>query len=577
MGRHPVRAYRRSPALRWAVLPTMVALIVAACNGVSATTTTTAAVTSTRPPQTTTTAAPTTTTLGECRDTFCVRYNIRPEAAWADGTPVTAQDFVFTYETIANPELDIGSREGYHLITGYEVVDDKTVVFAFDQIYAPWQTLFGAILPAHILEDEPFNTVWDDAITMGSGPFTFVEWVPEERVVLARNANYWGDASGDVQTLNVVFLGDEEAQVGALRNGEIDMVYPQPYLSLVDEVDAIDRVEWVTGPGPVWEYFGLNQDDPRLQNLFIRQAIAQGINRDAIVEAVVRPITAEGQLLGNSVWLNTSDHYVDHFNGLFPYDPVGAEALLSGNGCSEGEDGVYACGGQRLSFSWTTTSGNDARDLHFELARADLAAIGIEITPNFGPTSELLQTANLQGGADVWQISNLAWVASPDPSWGNTRFYCQGNALNGFGDLNFFRYCDEEVDALIRRTDMIVDPVERAAAYNQADELWLAAVTMIPMYQRPTLLAWDSVIQGPGDNPSEIGPFWNIDDWTGKEEVNFGANMQPESMNILEPDGNEIESLFIAGAVLEGAFTITPDLEYVPLLVESAEPIVPEG
>ena len=122
---------------------------------------------------------------------------------------MTAQDFVFTYETIVDPSLDIVSREGYHLITGYEVVDDKTVVFAFDEIYAPWQTLFSSVLPAHILEGEPFNTVWDDAISMGSGPFTFVEWVPEERITLARNENYWGDASGDVQTLNVMFLGSE--------------------------------------------------------------------------------------------------------------------------------------------------------------------------------------------------------------------------------------------------------------------------------------------------------------------------------------------------------------------------------
>jgi peptide/nickel transport system substrate-binding protein len=553
-----------------------VAFMVSACTG-EAEPTTTVAVVTTRAPETTTTVAPTTTLVGACRDTFCVRYNIRQEAAWADGTPVTAADFVFTYETIADPALDISSREGYHLITGYEVVDDKTVVFAFDEIYAPWQTLFSSILPAHILEGEPLNTVWDDAITMGSGPFTFVEWVPEERITLARNPNYWGEASGDVQTLNILFIGDEEARVDALGDGEVDMIYPQPYVSLMDEVVGIGEVESVTGVGPVWEYFGFNQDDARLQNLFVRQAIAQGINRDAIVEEVVRPITPDGQLLGNSVWLRSSDHYVDHFNGLFPYDPEGAEALLTSNGCVQGEDGIYECGGQRLSFSWATTSGNEARDLHFELAQADLAAIGIEITASFGPTSELLQTTNLQGGADVWQVTNLAWVASPDPSWGNSRFYCQGNALNGFGDLNFFRYCDEEVDALIRQTDAIVDPEERAATYNQADELWLAAVPMIPMYQRPTLLAWNSVIQGPGDNPSEIGPFWNIGDWTGKEEVNFGANMQPASMNIIEPDGNEIESFFIANAVLEGAFTITPGFEYVPLLVESAEPIVPQG
>jgi peptide/nickel transport system substrate-binding protein len=560
-----------------AVLLACSVMLAAACTGEAEPTTTDAPVPTTTVPDATTTAAPTTTIAGACRDTFCVRYNIRPEAAWADGTPVTAQDFVFTYETIADPSLDIVTREGYQLITGYEVVDDKTVVFAFDEIYAPWQTLFSSVLPAHILEGEPFNTVWDDAISMGSGPFTFVEWVPEERITLARNENYWGDASGDVQSLNVMFLGGEEVQVDALGDGEVDMIYPQPYVSLMNEVDGIGRVESVTGLGPVWEYFGFNQDDPRLQNLFIRQAIAQGINRDAIVEEAVRPITPDGQLLGNAVWLNGSVYYQDHFNGLFPYDPIAAEALLTDNGCVEGEDGIYECGGERLSFSWATTSGNEARDVHFELAQADLAAIGIEITPSFGPTSELLQTNNLQGGADVWQVTNLAWVGSPDPSWGNSRFYCQGNALNGFGELNFFRYCDEEVDALIRQTDVIVDPDVRAATYNQADELWLGAIPMIPMYQRPTLLAWDSVIQGPGDNPSEIGPFWNIADWSGKDEVNFGANMQPGSMNIIEPDGNQIESIFIANAILQGAFTITPDFEYAPLLVESAEPIVNEG
>jgi peptide/nickel transport system substrate-binding protein len=566
----------RSVSIRAVFLAVSVMLAVA-CTGEAESTTTIAPVSTTTLPEATTTPAPTTTTAGACRDTFCVRYNIRPEAAWADGTPVTAADFVFTYETIVDPSLDIVSREGYHLITGYEVVDDKTVVFAFDEIYAPWQTLFSSVLPAHILEGEPFNTVWDDAISMGSGPFTFVEWVPEERITLARNENYWGDAAGDVQTLDVMFLGGEDVQVDALGDGEVDMIYPQPYVSLMDEIDGIGHIDSVTGLGPVWEYFGFNQDDPRLQNLFIRQAIAQGINRDAIVEEVVRPITPDGQLLGNAVWLNSSVYYQDHFNGLYTYDPIAAEALLTDNGCVEGEDGIYECGGERLSFSWATTSGNEARDVHFEMAQADLAAIGIEITPSFGPTSELLQTNNLQGGADVWQVTNLAWVGSPDPSWGNSRFYCQGNALNGFGELNFFRYCDEEVDALIRQTDVIVDPDERAATYNQADELWLGAIPMIPMYQRPTLLAWDSVIQGPGANPSEIGPFWNIADWSGKEEVTFGANMQPGSMNVFEPDGNQRESIFIANAILQGAFTITPDFEYAPLLVESADPIVNEG
>jgi hypothetical protein len=61
------------------------------------------------------------------------------------------------------------------------------------------------------------------------------------------------------------------------------------------------------------------------------------------------------------------------------------------------------------------------------------------------------------------------------------------------------------------------------------------------------------------------------------EEVSFGVEQEPESLNVLEPAGNEPGTRFITTAILEGAFTITPEFEYAPLLVESAEPIVPEG
>jgi len=573
-----VRALRTSRTARWATLLAVLALVAAACGGDTATTTTAGGATTTEgPAQSTTTVAPPSTSVGECPDAFCVKYNIQPDAAWADGTPVTADDFVFTYETVVNPVLDITSREGYNQITGYEVIDEKTVVFAFGAIYAPWQTLFSQVMPKHILEDQPFNAIWDEAITMGSGPFTFVEWVPDERIVLQRNPDYWGDAPGDVQTVNIVFLEDSQTQVQALRGQEIDMFYPQPQVSLVEEVDAIDGVEWEAGLGPIWEHFDFNQDDARLQNLYVRQAIAQGINRDAIVEAIVRPIAADAQPLGNTIWMNTSSNYEDHFNERFPYDPAAAEALLVDNGCTKGGDGVYECGGERLSFTWTTTAGNEGRELQFELAQADLAAIGIEVTAKFAPASEVFADAFIYGGADAWQVFNFAWVGSPDPAGQNTLYYCEGGASNGFGDLNNLRFCDEEVDALIKTTDSMVDPAERSAAYNQADDLWLADIPMIPMYQKPTFFAWNSAIVGPKDNATQVGPFWNIGEWTGKETVVFAADQQPESLNTFEPDGNLFAAGLIATAVLEGAYTITPDFQYVPQLITSAEPIVPAG
>jgi peptide/nickel transport system substrate-binding protein len=503
-----------------------------------------------------------------------VEYEIQPEAAWADGTPVSAEDFAFTYETLVDPGLDIANRSGYSAITGYEVVDEKTVVFAFSEVYAPWRTLFSIVLPKHALEGEAFDTIWDEAITMGSGPFAFSEWEPGERIVLQRNTRYWGDAPGDVQSVEIVFPEDLEAQVDALRDGEVDMIYPTPQVSLVEDVTAMGGIDWEAGLGPVWEHFDFNQDDPRLQNLYVRQAIAQGINRDAIVEAIVRPIAGDAEPLGNSVWLSNNANFQDHFNARFPYDPEVAEALLVDNGCIRGADEIYVCDGERLSFTWTAATGSEDREVQFEMAEADLRAIGIEVTAKFAPANDVFSDANFFGGAEAWQMMNFAWVGDPDPVRLNTLYHCEGDAPNGFGALNNLRYCNEQVDGLIRQTDTQPDDADRVATYNEADDLWLAGIPMIPVYQKPTFLAWDSVIQGPADNPTKAGPFWNIGEWSGTDTVVFAADEEPVTLNVFEPDSDVLAAGLVSSAVLEGAYAITPDFQFVPKLIVSAEPVI---
>jgi peptide/nickel transport system substrate-binding protein len=563
------------------------ALVAAACSGgeTESSTTTEAGVTETSAvPQFATTSSVPPNVIGECPGGFCVKYHIREDAAWADGEPVTAGDFAFTYNTRINPQLDIDSREGYDKMSGYEIIDDKTFLAIFDDNYAPWQTLFADVLPEHELADKPFNDFWDDGITLGSGPFVFAEWSRDERIVLQRNPNYWGGDTdmasglplGDVHTIQIVFIEDNDTMVQALRGGEVDLINPQPQVSLVEDVADIEGVDQFAKLTNIWEHFDFNQDDPRLQQQFVRQAIAQGIDREAIVDVIVRPLNPDAQRLGNTIWINSSVNYVDHFNERFPHDPVAAEALLVDNGCIKGADDVYECNGERLSFTWTTTAGNFGRERQFELAQADLAKIGIEVTAKFRPTSEVFADQNFYGGADSWQILNFAWIGKPEPSERNSLYYCESDTSpHGFGNLNNLRFCDEEVDALVRSTDFIVDPGERAAVYNQADDMWLAQIPMIPLYQKPQYLAWDSAIQNVIPNPNESTDTWNAGAWSGKETVIFGAEQQPGSMQKLEKNGNEVSTTLWWRPVIEGAYILNPAGEYVPLLIESAEPIIP--
>jgi peptide/nickel transport system substrate-binding protein len=515
-----------------------------------------------------------------------VRYHIDPDAAWADGAPVTSDDFAFTLETISNADLDIADakRAGYERITGYQEVDDKTFLAIFSEIYTPWKNLFDVVLPAHELEGKPFGTVWDDGITLGSGPFVFSEWIPGEKIVLTRNPNYWasrdpasGGTFGDVQTVDVTFLPGTEAQVRALRNEEIDMFYPEPQIELVDDVTSMGDVISEAGPGRIWEQIDFNHDDPLLSQEFIRQAFALAIDREAVMDEAVRPMEPDAVTLGNTIWTVGSPHYEDHFS-QYSYDPVAAEQLLIDNGCTRGEDEIYVCQGQRLSFRWATIAGIEARETLFDMAQASLGEIGIEVTADFGPATRVFANEFIYGDSSVWQILNFAWVGAPDPYGRNTVYFCEGDeSLSGFGDLNVNRYCNDEIEALIRQTEVEVDETARAALYNQADSLYLDDVASIPLYQKPTFFAWNELITGPKDNPTQTGPFWNLSTWSGKDEVIFAVDQEPETLNTLKKAGGLFAVDLVTTAVLEGAFTVAPDYTYVPQLIESYEVIVSES
>lgn len=573
-----VRDLRDRKTWRLIAILAIFALIAVACGDGESTTTTEAeavqetTTTTEAPPETTTsTAAPTTVPEGtiDQEGVFFVTYNIHPDAAWADGTPVTADDFMFTQEVIMNPDYDITSRSGNDKIVSMQALDDKTVRFGFSEVFAPWQTLFGTILPKHELEGQDFNTYWNEAITLGSGPFAFESWTKDQNITLVKNENYWRD-SGDVQQIIVPFLEDSQTQVQALRGREIDMFYPQPQLDLVEQVSQIDGVTFEVGAGPVWEHVDFNHYLPPLDQAYVRQAISLGIDRQTILDTVIVPLKADAEVLQNSVWMVGTAFYEPHFD-QWDYDPEAAVALLEENGCTLGDDGIYVCEGERLSFDWATTAGNEARELQFEIAQATLADIGIEVNAAFGPAAEVFSDENFYGSnLTGWGIFNFAWVGSPDPFGGNTIYKCEGEGPNGEGDLNNTGYCNPEVDDLLAATDLEVDPAARAALYNQADALAAADAMFLPLYQKPTFFAWDSTIQGPKDNATQIGPLWNVQDWTGKETIVFGADQQPLIMNTFLPDGNLFANGLIAEAILEGAFTVNPQFEYVPDLIESA-------
>ena len=433
-----------------------------------------------------------------------VTYTLKDEATWSDGTPISADDLIFTYEVYIDEKNDVASRSGYDLITKAKKVSDKAATFTFKEPFAPYKSLFTPVLPKHELEGENINKVWNNEITISSGPFEFDSWNKGTDATIKRNENYWGEKAS-LDEIIFRFILDSNSMVQSLKGGEIDMTYPQPQVDLVEQMDAIDGIETDSNAGTVWEHLDFNFAVPPLDKLYVRQAIAKGIDRAAIVERIVKPINPDAVPLENTIYMNNQAEYEPHFDE-YSFDPAAAEALLTDNGCTKGDDGIYECDGERLSIRYATLAGNEARELQQEVIQAQLKEIGIEIKPANEEADALFGKTLPGGPKGAWDLINFAWVGSPDPFGGNTIYICDG-------DLNAQSYCNEEVTKLINKTNTLIDPAERAATYNEADALMAKDLPILPLYQKPTFFAWKDTIVGPEDNPTQFGPTWNAGDW----------------------------------------------------------------
>lgn len=118
-----------------------------------------------------------------------VKYQIRPEARWDDGTPVSGSDFQFTLDTILNPDYPI-SKQNYQDID-FVSVGDKSFEFTMRFPTVQHELMFSEIIPKHIVEGTDFLTDWNDKRWASAGPFMFDEWIKGESLTLVRNPNYW--------------------------------------------------------------------------------------------------------------------------------------------------------------------------------------------------------------------------------------------------------------------------------------------------------------------------------------------------------------------------------------------------
>jgi peptide/nickel transport system substrate-binding protein len=447
-------------------------------------------------------------------DPQTVVYKIKQEAAWSDGTPVTAEDFIWWWQNCneTNKKADCVSTTGYKDIQSVKGSDGgKTVTTVYKNKFADWKALFSQyIIPAHYGKKQPggWNTGFDKNPEKipSAGPYVVADYTQGQSLTLKRNDKYWGPKA-HLDSIVFRYLTESTAQPAALQNNEVDMMYGQPQLDQVKIVKAIPDVTSTISFGLQYEHLDFNTKNPQLADVAVRKAFATGLNIQQIVDRTVKQFSDKATVLGNRFYMNGQPEYQDHRGSYGNGDIAAAEKLLTDAGYTKGADGIFAKGGKRLSFNISTTQGNKLRETQEELVQAQAKEFGFEIKIKNADADVLFGEWLPQGQFD---ISNFAWVGTPFAVSSNDPIFRTGSAQN------YGKYTNPKLDQLMTQAISDLDPKKSAELANQADQILWDDMATLPLYQKPQLLAYRNTFTGIGENLSSQGPFWNAGTWAQK-------------------------------------------------------------
>jgi peptide/nickel transport system substrate-binding protein len=443
-----------------------------------------------------------------------VTYKIKPNASWSDGTPISAKDFIYNWKQqngkddngALDKDVDVATTTGYEdikSITGSD--NDKTVTIVFGKKFTDWKSLFTDIIPAHIAEKAKggWNTGFDKDLPVSGGPFMLQKWNPGKDLTIVRNDKYFGEKS-KLDSIVFRFLPDSSAQPPALQNKEVDMIYPQPQLDLVQQVKQNPDIASEINFGLSFEHLTLNFKNEFLKELAVRQALAKAINRDEIVRRTVGQFDSKATRLDNRIYLTGQPEYVANAGEYATQDVAGAQKLLEGAGFTKGADGIYTKGGKKLSLRISTTAGNALREAQESLIQSQAKTAGIDIQIKNAPSDVFFETWLPDGNFD---IANFAWVGTPYAISSSRANYIMPS------DYNYGQYDNPKVKALFDQANAELDPAAATKLANEADAQIWADMATIPLYQKPTYIAYRNTYVNIHDNSTSDGPFWNAQQW----------------------------------------------------------------
>ncbi|MET0772687.1 MAG: ABC transporter substrate-binding protein [Candidatus Limnocylindrales bacterium] len=400
-------------------------------------------------------------------------FHLREGVTWHDGEPFTSADVKFSAEEVWKPLQNIG-RSVLANLDHVDTPDENTAVFVFSQptppdFIAQALPVISSVLPAHIYQGQDLS---DPASPLnqqlvGTGPFKFGEMRPGELLRLTKNEDYYVEGQPYLDEIVFTVLPDATTRAAALEEGDVQATVfaaiPRSDLARVDALDGIAATTTGYEAIPYQATLDFNHRNEVLADVKVRQAIAQAIDQQFVVDTIFQGF---GATPANGPIPPTSEFYTDDKTS-YAFDPAAAAAALDEAGYPVGPDGTRFTLRLRAApfFPETVAIGEYVKQALEEIG------IGVEIVAAADTPAYL---AAVYKDHD-FDLSINSPVFRGDPAISTTILY-QGGLEPGINFTNQWGYQNAEVDGIIEAARSTVDSEQRNALFDRfqqviADEL----------------------------------------------------------------------------------------------------------
>lgn len=412
----------------------------------------------------------------EVPDAIVVRFTLRDEPRFSDGEPVTADDVVFSYHFIMNPEINAPRHRAYlSRIRGVEKLGEREVAFRFVEPYFQAFELAAAfeVLPEHFYSKftpQVFNE--SVGLLMGSGPYMITPgpeaWKPGTLIQLVRNPRYWGEVSPAFNRYVYKEITNDIARLTAFRNGDVDVFAAQPeqYVAMTDDEDLLERTrnfDYASAIGG-YRYIAWNQQLNGKATPFadqrVRQAMTMLIDRQRLIQEVMLGFAnlATGPF-------NPLGKQYDPQIEPWSYDLSRAKELLKEAGYTDrdGDNVLEGPDGRPFRFALTYPSGSANYEKMVLFLKDSFARAGIVLEPD--PLEWSVFTQRIEN--KNFQAITLAWTAGIETDI--FQMFHSSQMLAG-GD-NFVSYRNPRLDEVIEQARTTVEEAERLPLWREAHRI----------------------------------------------------------------------------------------------------------